>query len=448
MFKSPIGTRYSAPVLSEIWNDEYKIKKMRELWINLAKAQKYLGITSITDIGIQEMTINKDNINFESIQIYEERFKHDIVANIHVFGDLCPNAKSFIHLGATSNFINDNVDIIRIRESLILTYNGLLQLFNILKELSFKYNQTPTIGYTHLQNGQLTTIGKRFTMWNSDIYQDLLDLKACIMNMSFRGIKGTVGTEDSIYDLFDKNSDKCRQLNSMLTKEYGFDNNFIICGQTYSRKYDVKVIQCISSISQSIYKIMNDFRLLSSKDEIYEFFGEDQVGSSAMPYKKNPITCEKICSLARYIINNETNIVNTYINQWLERSLDDSAIKRIILPESFLLLEHIITESVSIFTKCFINVDHINLQIQNHMVMIISERIIINGVKLGYNRQDIHERLRQIFINLGKIKIDELNGLDDVITDIINNSKISFNPEDYTGRCTEQIQEFYANCKL
>lgn len=438
MFDSPIGTRYSHKELEDIWSNIHKIKSMRDLWINLAIYQKHLGVSRITIEGIEEMKINKDIINNDTIDKYEEMFKHDIVANIHAFGELCPQAKSFIHLGATSNFINDNVDLIRMKKSLYVIKDELNILFTTLKNLSLEYIDVPTLAYTHLQKAQLTTIGKRFTMWNSDIVVDLNEITNLIHELPFKGIKGTVGTEDSILQLL-QTPEKCYELNELLRNHYKFDKSIHICGQTYSRKYDVKIVQCLSNIAQSLYKIASDFRLLSSKMELLENFGTEQVGSSAMPYKKNPIMCEKVCSLSRYIMNNQNNITNTYINQWLERTLDDSAIKRIVLPEIFVLLGYTIKETNKYLTQCVINKDIINKNVKDHMDNIMSEKIIIEGVKFGYSRQDIHEKLR--YCQTNNISIYD----DSIIKYIIERAVIIKDPKQYIGLCIEQINNFYKN---
>jgi adenylosuccinate lyase len=436
MFDTPIGSRYSHSNLETIWSNVNKIKLMRDLWSHLAIFQKELGIHQISTEGIIEMQENRDAIIMDDITKYEIDTKHDIVANIHAFGDLCPHAKSFIHLGATSNFINDNVDLIRIRDSLIIIKEELYVLFSTLKDLSFKFIDLPTVAYTHLQKAQLTTVGKRFTMWNNDIFMDIEELINLIDLLPFKGMKGTVGSEDTLLKLFnDKN--KCNELNKKLAQQYNFDKNLLICGQTYSRKYDVKVVNCLSNIAQTLYKIMSDFRLLSSKMEIIESFGENQVGSSAMPYKKNPITCEKICSLSRYIMNNQNNMSNTYINQWLERSLDDSAIKRIVLPETFVLLGYLIQEANSVFKTCVVNESIIKQNVKEHMGNIISEKVIIEGVKRDYNRQNLHEKLRNCQVNNKSIYEDP------ILKFIIEHAFIIKDPREYTGLCKEQVRLFY-----
>lgn len=463
-YTSPINTRYKAPILSQLWSSESKIIKMRQLWLDLATFQKQLGIKTITTEGIVQMKnaidnyISDNNIDYKKIDDYERRYKHDIIAHIHAFGDICPKAKPFIHLGATSNFINDNVDMIIIKQSFNTIDSLLCKLFNTIRQKSLKYANVPTLAYTHLQQAQLTTIGKRFTMWNSDIILDIENIKDIEKKLPFRGLKGTTGTEDTILKLFDGDHSKCELLNEQLANKYGFQESLIICGQTYSRKYDTMVFQVISNICQSIYKMMNDIRLLSGKGEVYEAFGEEQVGSSAMPYKKNPITCEKICSLARYVMNQETVMSQTYINQWLERSLDDSALKRIIYPDCFMLLEHILTEANNCVENLVFNLDLIKKNVGLSMHNIITEEIILSGVKMGYVRLDIHERIRSIltkpmkgydednkFENKYDIEaIERIFRSDEVIMKIIIVNNISLEPINYIGRCVEQIAMFYS----
>jgi adenylosuccinate lyase len=458
-FTSPIGTRYKAPMLSPLWSPNSKIKLMRQLWIDLATFQKELGVTCITDEGILEMQNNIDEIDHSEIEKQEGILKHDIMAHIHVYGDLCPAAKSFLHLGATSNFINDNVDLILVKKSLTIIGQLLDVVFAKLIDKSLQYAGTPTIAYTHLQPAQLTTVGKRFALWNSDIKMDIIQLNDIIDKLIFRGVKGTVGSEDSILKIFNGDNDKCDELNRKFLEKYGF-KELIICGQTYSRKYDVNVFRLLSDICQSIYKMMNDIRLLSSKYEMFEHFSEKQVGSSAMPYKTNPINCEKICSLCRYVVNQEICMKQTYMNQWLERSLDDSAIKRIIYPECFLLVEYIVTETTNIIDHLVIHFDKIKRDVNAHMPFILSEELIIEGVKQGYSRQDLHERLRVILVKYKFLQQDLDNNninakdvnenilnifrQDEILNKIITNltKPIDLNPKNYIGRCETQVSRF------
>lgn len=432
-FQSVINTRYQCPILSKIWSPDNRIKTMRQLWIDLANEQKNMGIKSISNEAIQELINSRDIINYEKITFYEKKFNHDIIAHIHAYSDLSPIGGKILHLGATSNYINDNTDSILIKKSIDIIINKLDIFINSLKNKTLEYANIPTIAYTHLQPAQLITIGKRFAMWTEDICMDLYSFKN--VKVPFRGIKGTVGSEDTLLKLFNGDNDKCDKLNDRLASIYGFETRIKICGQTYSRKYDVEVFHCLSTLCQSIYKIMNDLRLLSGKMEVYEYFGKEQVGSSAMPYKKNPITCENICSLCRYIINQEQNMTQTYINQWLERTLDDSSIKRIIYPECFLLLEHILDKSVIVIDNLLFNIEYINSQVKNHMINIISEEIILKGVEMGYSRMQIHEKLRKILTN-NNIDYETLLS-DTVIGDIITRHNINCDPLNYIGRSIE-----------
>ncbi len=440
VFISPIGQRYPSQNISPIWSSKNKIIEMRQLWILLAEYQKQLGVDVITSEGLNEMKNNIENIDINRIEEHERRLKHDIMAHIMTFKELCPNAK-WIHLGVTSNFIIDNVDMILIKKSLNVIYPLCIQLFKSLKSKSMEYKSIPTLAYTHLQRGQLITVGKRFTMWNSDLIDDINHLRVIMDGLPFRGVKGTVGSEDTILKLFNGNHQKCIELNNLLGKYYGFNKILKICGQTYSRKEDVKVLQSLSNISQTLYKIMNDIRLLSGKMEIYEAFSKEQIGSSAMPYKKNPIQCEQICSLSRFIIQQTDSMIQTYINQWLERSLDDSAIKRIIYPETLMLIEYLLNKSIIVIDNLCIKTDEIEKNIEEHMCELMSEEIILKGIEMGYDRQDLHERIRILFTQNTKNNRNFSN--DDILNSIISKYNIQFDPINYIGRCNEQIDDFY-----
>ena len=433
-FQSVINTRYKSPLLSKIWAPDNRVKIIRQLWIDLAIEQQKLGIKSISIQAIDELIKYRDIIDYNKINEYEMLFKHDIIAHIHAYSDLCPTGGKILHLGATSNFINDNSDSILIKDCFHILFQKMTTFVSLLKHKSLEYANIPTIAYTHLQPAQLITIGRRFAMWVQDVSIDLNKLQNT--TIPFRGIKGTVGSEDTLLKLFNGNHELCDKLNQELANKYHFNTHITICGQTYSRKYDVEIIHSLSLICQTIYKIMNDIRLLSGKMEVYEKFEKHQVGSSAMPYKKNPINCEKICSLCRYIINQEQSITQTYINQWLERTLDDSAIKRIIYPECFMLLEYILDQSIIIINDLCFNFKYINSLVQTHMINIISEEIILKGVEMGYSRIDIHEKLRKILTN-DNTSYDSLLS-DTVIKHIINTYNITNDPLNYIGRSIEQ----------
>ncbi len=439
-FESVIGNRYEAPLLNKIWCSKNKIIQMRLLWIQLAKIQQSFGLENIINsIGIEEMENNLENIDLEKINLYENQLHHDIMAHIHAYSDLCPNASSFIHLGATSNYINDNCDLILMRNSLKLLLPKIEELFNLLKEISFQYIDIPTLAYTHLQKAQLITIGKRFAMYNSELYDVYQKWHSTLNELKFRGVRGTVGSEDTILKILG-NNEKCKLLNEKLASHFGFSKVLPLCNQTYSRSIDVNILHILSILCQFIYKMNSDLRLLSSKEEVYEAFGEKQVGSSAMPYKKNPINCEKICSLCRYVVNQESAIVHTYMTQWLERSLDDSALKRIVLPETFLLTEHILNSTIKVMKKLVFNLPIIHKNIESHMKHIISEELIIRGVKAGYERNEMHEYIRYCVMNQIDYKTHHVLKL--FIEDT------SYNPLDYIGNCISLVQDFYAEYKI
>ena len=433
MYSSVIGQRYKAPQTSAIWSYEEKIKTMRLLWIALAENQYQLGVSCITQEGIDEMKQQVDNINVQAINDYEEKFHHDIMAHLQAYCDICPAASSFIHLGATSNYINDNCELILVKKSFKILHKKLLCLMEIIKNISLMYADVPTLAYTHLQKAQLITIGKRFTMYYDELNMVLLKWNYSTKNTRFRGICGTVGSEDTLLELLESR-EKCKQLNANLASHFGFEDVFSVCNQTYSRSIDVETLHCLSLLCQTIYKIMNDIRLLSAKEEIYEAFGQDQVGSSAMPYKRNPINCEKLCSLCRYVVTQEMGMIHTYMNQWLERSLDDSAIKRIVMPESFLLCEHILDSSCKVIKNLCFDKEKIQSNVQEHIKYIVSEKIILKGVKEGHSRNEVHEWLRQ------KLLKNEENPILEKLS-----KNISTNPQDYIGNCVAIVHEYYSS---
>lgn len=445
---SPIGERYSAPNNSLIWNTINRIKIMRILWVSLAKSQYELGISCINEEQIKELEENISYIDLDKITYYENITKHDIMANILAYGDLCPNAKKIIHLGATSCFITDNADLIMIKQSLKIIKEILLLIIQNLLLFIEKYKLIPTLAYTHLQSAQLTTIGKRASLWLNDLFEDYKELNMFMDNLKFRGAKGTTGSEDSFFTLFNGDTNKCKLLNEKLANNYNFKYVEMVTSQTYSRKQDVKLFNILSNISQSFYKICNDMRLLASKGEISEYFLLTQVGSSAMAYKQNPITCEKICSLSRYIINQQNAMSNTYINQWCERTLDDSAIRRIIIPECFMLLENIENEFNNLIKNLVVHEDEIENKVKEHMSYVITEKMLMISTLNGYDRQHTHDILRKICIkikNKNNLNIEELfeNELIKENSDLIDLYRnLSKEPIEYIGNISCQIDDF------
>jgi adenylosuccinate lyase len=449
LYQSQIGKRYKAKHMSKIWNSYNRTKIMRKLWIALARIEKDLGINCITDEGISEMEFNIENIDFNKIDEYEKTVKHDIMAHILAFGDLCPSAKKIIHLGATSCYITDNTDFIQIKKSITMLQQFLLDIIRLLESFIEKYKLQPTLAYTHLQAAQLTTVGKRAALWLNDLLEDYLSLKNYSENLLFRGAKGTTGSEDSFLTLFDGSKEKCGILNQKLCDEFGFKHTVFVCGQTYSRKTDVRLFNILSDISQTFYKMCNDIRLLASKGELGEPFTDGQVGSSAMVYKQNPIKCEKICSLSRYISNQQLSMSQTYINQWCERTLDDSAIRRIIIPDSFMLLEHISDELKIIISGLRVFIPTINKHVKEHMPFIMTEKLLMMGTMQDLDRQELHETMRQITVNISEQFASKETILEDILLSSNENpnaqkifkmyKSLSDNPIDYIGNIESQI---------
>jgi adenylosuccinate lyase len=342
VYEHPLVQRYATKEMSFLWSPAMKFTTWRKLWTALATAEQELGIT-ITDEQIAQMTENLYKVDFELAAEKEAEFRHDVMGHVHAFGAAAPKAMPVIHLGATSCFVGDNTDLVQIRDSLKLIKRKLVQVLAILKEFSIKYRDLPTMGYTHYQPAQLTTVGKRCTLWMQDLVLDLERVDREIENLPMRGVKGTTGTQASFLELFDGDHEKVKVLNKRVCELMGFKKAIAVSGQTYTRKIDFGVLSVLSGVAQSAYKMCGDIRLLANLKEIEEPFAKTQIGSSAMAYKRNPMRCERVCSLSRYLMGLPDGAANTAANQWFERTLDDSAIRRIILPEGFLACDVILT---------------------------------------------------------------------------------------------------------
>jgi adenylosuccinate lyase len=339
--------RYATKEMSFLWSPAMKFTTWRKLWTALATAEQELGI-DITDEQIAEMTENLYTVNFDLAAKKEAEFRHDVMGHVHAFGDAAPKAMPVIHLGATSCFVGDNTDLVQIRDSLKLIKRKLVQVLAILKKFSIKYRDLPTMGYTHYQPAQLTTVGKRCTLWMQDLIMDLERVDREIEGLPMRGVKGTTGTQASFLELFDGDHEKVKALNTRVCELMGFKKSIAVSGQTYTRKIDFAVLSVLSGVAQSAYKMCGDIRLLANLKEVEEPFAKTQIGSSAMAYKRNPMRSERVCSLARYVMGLPDGAANTHANQWFERTLDDSAIRRIILPEGFLACDVILTTLANI----------------------------------------------------------------------------------------------------
>ena len=449
LYESPLSSRYASREMLYLFSPDKKFTTWRRLWIALARAEMKLGLP-ITQAQIDEMEQHKDDIDYEAAARYERQLRHDVMAHIHAFGDLCPTAMPIIHLGATSCFVGDNTDVILMREGLELLRGKLVNLIDRLTKCAMEYRAMPTLGFIHFQPAQLTTVGKRATLWVNELVMDLEELEHRIDSLQFRGVKGTTGTQASFLELFGGDQEKVRQLEKLVSQEMGFEKVVPVCGQTYSRKMDANVLATLSGIAQSAGKFATDLRLLSHLKEMEEPFQEKQIGSSAMPYKRNPMRCERICSLARYVIVDALNPAFTSYNQWFERTLDDSANKRISIPEAFLAVDAIlqiylnVTDGLKVYPKV------IERRLREELPFMATENIMMDAVKRGGDRQALHERIRIHSVAAGKV-VKEEGGQNDLVDRIAGDPMFGLTKEEilahmdpaaYIGRCPAQVEEF------
>ncbi len=449
-YENPLITRYSSKEMLYIFSDEKKFSTWRKLWVALAEAEKELGL-SITDEQIKEMKANIYNIDYDLAAQKEKEFRHDVMAHVHTFGTCCPSAMPIIHLGATSMYVVDNTDAILMKEALVLLKKKLVNLIKSLSDFCLKYKDLPTLGYTHYQPAQLTTVGKRASLWLQDLYLDYEEINHALSLVKLRGVKGTTGTQASFMNLFDNDGEKVKELEKKVVEKMGFKDAFKLTGQTYTRKVDFYVLSTLSGIAQSLHKMTNDIRILQSQKEIEEPFEKNQIGSSAMAYKRNPMRSERIASLARFIISNEANMANTVTTQWLERTLDDSAIKRLAIPQGFLAADAILGIAINIFNGMVVNEKVIEKHINEELPFMATENIIMEAVKRGGNRQELHEEIRVLSMEAAE-QVKKFGMPNDLIERMSNSSIINMsreeieatiNPANYTGRAPQQVEEFY-----
>ena len=448
-YESPLNTRYASEKMRENFSPRTKFRLWRELWIALAESEKELGI-NITDEQIAELKANKDNIDFEKAAEYEKKLRHDVMAHIHAYGDQCPKARGIIHLGATSCYVGDNTDLIIMKRGLIIIREKLAGVIKALADFCLAYKDMPTLGFTHFQPAQLTTVGKRGTLWLFDLVSDMERLEYEIENIRFRGVKGTTGTQASFMELFENDGEKVKALDRTVTEKMGFKKAYPVTGQTYSRKVDYNILSCLSSIAQSASKFATDLRLLQHLKEVEEPFEKNQIGSSAMAYKRNPMRSERICSLARYVIADAMNPAITASTQWFERTLDDSANKRISVPEAFLAVDAILNIYNNIISGIVVYPKVINKRIMQELPFMATENILMDAVKAGGDRQALHERIRIHSVEAGKT-VKQEGKPNDLVERIANDPAFgitkediekSLKPENYIGRAPRQVEEF------
>lgn len=444
-YESPLSSRYASDYMLELFSSDTRYKTWRKLWVALAKAQMNLGLP-VTESQVAELTSHIDDIDYDCVSRREKEVRHDVMAHVYAYGQVAPSAAGIIHLGATSCYVTDNADLIIYRDALRYLRSELLVVIKNLSDFAEKYKSLPTLGYTHYQPAQLVTVGKRASLWIQDFLSDLNEIDFALENIKFLGCRGTTGTEASFVDLFEGNNDKIDEMNRMIAADFGFNECFDVCGQTYPRKVDSRILNALSSIAQSCYRMANDIRLLQHDRQVEEPFEKNQIGSSAMAYKRNPMRSERICSLSRYLMADALNAPLTASTQWLERTLDDSANRRISLPEGFLCADAILRLCQNVTDGIHVNEKIIEKAVKEYLPFIATENLMMKAVKRGGNRQEIHEIIRKCSMEatakmkngeecdlLARLAAEEKFGLSE------SEMNELLDPSLYTGRCPEQV---------
>lgn len=451
-YESPLSTRYASHEMQKVFSADTKYKTWRKLWVALAESQKELGL-HITDEQIQELKSNMDDINYDVADRREKEVRHDVMAHVFAYGQQCPKAKGIIHLGATSAYVVDNTDLIQMSMGLQLLKKQLINLISILADFADKYKALPTLAFTHFQAAQPTTVGKRCTLWIQDLLFDLQQLEFVASNLKLLGCKGTTGTQASFMELFEGDTEKVKLLDKKIAEKMGFTDVYSVSGQTYSRKVDAQVLSVLSAIAQSAYKFSNDLRLLAHLKEIEEPFEKEQIGSSAMAYKRNPMRCERIASLARFVIVDAMNPVLTATSQWFERTLDDSANKRLSIPEAFLATDAILSLYINVADGLVVYPKVIENHLNNELPFMATENILMYCVKKGGDRQELHEAIRQHAVATAT-EIKMKGKSNDLIQRIAKDDRFPLteeeiiamlSPEKFIGRSIQQVEEFLNN---
>ena len=448
-YQSPLSERYASPQMQYIFSPDMKFRTWRRLWIALAETEKELGLP-ITEEQIEELKVHAEDINYDVAKEREKIVRHDVMSHVYAYGQQCPKAKGIIHLGATSCYVGDNTDIIIMAEALKLVKSKLINLISELAKFADEYKAQPTLAFTHFQPAQPTTVGKRATLWLQEFLMDLEDLEYVLGSLKLLGSKGTTGTQASFKELFDGDEEKINRVDSMIAKKMGFANCYPVSGQTYSRKVDTRVLNVLAGIAASAHKMSNDIRLLQHLKEVEEPFEKTQIGSSAMAYKRNPMRSERIASLARYVMIDALNPAITSATQWFERTLDDSANKRLSVPEGFLAIDGILDLCMNVVDGLVVYPKVIEKRLMSELPFMATENIMMDAVKAGGDRQELHERIRELSMEAGK-NVKE-KGLDNNLLELIaadpafklslEDLKAAMEPSRYTGRAKEQVEMF------
>ena len=453
IYETPLGSRYASKEMQYLFSPDMKFRTWRRLWIALAETEKELGL-DITDEQIAELKEHSEDINYEVAQAREKIVRHDVMSHVYAYGQQCPKAAGIIHLGATSCYVGDNTDIIIMDEALKLIRKKLVNVIAELAKFADQYKELPTLAFTHFQPAQPTTVGKRAALWLQDLLMDLDDVQHQIDQAKLLGCKGTTGTQASFLELFDGDHEKCRALDRRIAEKMGYSGCFAVSGQTYTRKLDSRVLNVLSGIAQSATKFSNDIRLLQHLKEIEEPFEKGQIGSSAMAYKRNPMRSERIASLARYVMVDALNPAITTATQWFERTLDDSANKRISIPEAFLAVDGILSLYLNVVDGLVVYPKVIEQRLMKELPFMATENIMMDAVKRGGNRQELHERIRVHSMEAGRqVKVEgrendllERIAADEAFGVTLDELKDILDPAKYVGRSPEQVTEFLAEC--
>ncbi len=449
-YENPLITRYASSEMSSIWSAQRKHSTWRQLWVALAEAERELDL-AISEDQVNELRSHIGDIDFDAAATYERELRHDVMAHVHAYRDQCPSAGGILHLGATSCYVTDNSELIQIRSSLELIRDRLVRVIDRLATFAEEYRDLPCLGFTHLQPAQPTTVGKRATLWCHDLVLDLEEIEYRLSTLKFRGVKGTTGTQASFLSLFDGDHAKVEQLDRLVTEKMGFTASYPVTGQTYSRKIDAQVLASLSGIGQSCHKAGSDLRLLQNRKEIEEPFGEKQIGSSAMAYKRNPMRAERMCSLARFAMSLTANADYTMATQWMERTLDDSANRRLSLPQSFLAIDACLLIYANVTNGLVVYPQVIEKHLMEELPFMATEEILMAAVQSGGDRQELHEVIRQ-HSQLASAEVKQHGRPNDLITRLQSEDAFAsvdlagtLDPTRYIGRAPEQVDAFIAN---
>lgn len=453
-YESPFCTRYASEEMQFTFSAQKKFSTFRRLWVALARAEMKLGLEQVTQEKVDELEAHIDDIDFAYAAEEEKKLRHDVMAHVHTYGKCCPKAEGIIHLGATSCYVGDNTDVIVMRDAMKIVHRKLVNVLSNFASFADKYKDMPCLAYTHLQPAQLTTVGKRATLWMNELLMDLEDLEYQMSNLKLLGQKGTTGTQASFMELFHGDEEKIEKLEQMIAEEMGFKQCVPVSGQTYSRKVDSRIVNVLGGIAQSCSKFSNDLRILANFKEMEEPFEKNQIGSSAMPYKRNPMRAERITSLSRYVMIDTLNPAFTAGTQWFERTLDDSANKRIAVAEAFLATDAILNIMLNITNGLVVYPKVIRARVMKELPFMATENIMMDAVMKGGNRQELHEKIRQHSIAAGKV-IKEDGGENDLVDRIAADPdfmttkeeiEAKLIPENYTGRSASQVTAFLDRC--